>query len=287
MKQKMYIMRGLPGSGKTTAARAMSDTNANGVRYRVNRDDIRRMLGKYDDFSKQREDLVTEIERNAVKSALDYKASVIIDDCNLNPLYVSGWEDIAKAWIVEVEVVDFTNVPLRECLKRNTGRPKEERVSNKIIHDMYNRWLAPKKQEYVEGLPTAVICDLDGTLALLNGRNPYNASTCENDLLNVPVAKILHKMADAGHHILLVSGREDTYAPQTMAFLKKNGIYSKALFMRKARDERPDWLVKEEIYNDHIKGKYNVEFCIDDRDRIVDMWRSQGLTCFQVDEGWF
>ena len=57
--------------------------------------------------------------------------------------------------------------------------------------------------------------------------------------------------------------------------------------MRSTGDHRNDAIVKQELYEQEIAGKYNVDFCVDDRDRVVDLWRSLGLTCFQVAEGWF
>ena len=47
------------------------------------------------------------------------------------------------------------------------------------------------KTDYDPNLPNAIICDLDGTLALLNGRNPYDASLCEDVIPNIPVVETL------------------------------------------------------------------------------------------------
>ena len=40
-------------------------------------------------------------------------------------------------------------------------------------------------------LPKAILCDIDGTLALLGERSPYDASLAEADALNYPIANIL------------------------------------------------------------------------------------------------
>ena len=55
--------------------------------------------------------------------------------------------------------------------------------------------------------------------------------------------------------------------------------------MREDTDHRPDWQVKREIYEREIKDKYNVIGVFEDRQQCVDMWRSLGLTCFQVAKG--
>ncbi len=120
----------------------------------------------------------------------------------------------------------------------------------------------------------------------LNGRNPYNASLCANDLPNKPVLEIIKRFVTT-HTIIFVSGREDTYSLQTQAWIKKYFALPCVLIMRKARDNRKDFIVKSEIYNDHIRNKFFVEFVLDDRDQVVELWRSNGLTCLQVAPGAF
>ena len=138
----------------------------------------------------------------------------------------------------------------------------------------------------------AIICDLDGTLALLNGRSPYDASRAEEDLLNDPVANLIEVYAHQKLHdidLILMSGRDDVYRPQTERCLKKNNItHYKALYMRKAGDRRKDSIVKRELYEKHVKDTYNVLFVLDDRDQVVEMWRKElRLTCLQVEYGDF
>lgn len=136
---------------------------------------------------------------------------------------------------------------------------------------------------YDSSLPDGLICDIDGTLALLNGRNPYNASTCNNDMLNGPIAGILltyQKSEDC--HILLVTGRYEKYRPETENWLWFHGIHGYALFMRPDGDNRKDYELKREIYERHILGRYTILFALDDRAQSVALWRFLGLTCLQV-----
>jgi hypothetical protein len=136
-------------------------------------------------------------------------------------------------------------------------------------------------------LPLAIICDLDGTLAHLNGRSPYDASTCLDDVLNEPIAHIVRTYAAIGAKIILCSGREAKYRTPTEAFLRKHGIPYDVLHMRKTRDFRKDAVIKTEIYNAHIREQFDVIFVLDDRDQVVTMWRGLGLTCLQVAPGDF
>lgn len=133
----------------------------------------------------------------------------------------------------------------------------------------------------------AIICDLDGTLALLNGRSPYDASGCLDDILNEPIAHIVRTYADIGMKVLLCSGRDAKYRKLTEAFLQRHAIPYDALFMRRTRDFRKDAVMKTEVYNAEIRDKYDVLFVLDDRDQVVKMWRGLGLTCLQVAPGDF
>ena len=89
------------------------------------------------------------------------------------------------------------------------------------------------------------------------------------------------------HQIIFVTGRPEKYRTETIAWLRTQNICDDVLLMRKDNDFRKDCVIKEEIYREHIESKYEVEFCIDDRKQVVDMWRSIGLTCLQCAEGNF
>lgn len=136
-------------------------------------------------------------------------------------------------------------------------------------------------------LPLAILCDLDGTLAYLNGRNPYDASSCVDDILNEPIAHIVRTYAAAGVKVILVSGREARYRKPTEHWLAEHEIPYDALFMRRTRDFRKDAIIKTEIYRGNIEGNYRVLFVLDDRNQVVDQWRALGLTCLQVAPGDF
>ena len=62
-----------------------------------------------------------------------------------------------------------------------------------------------------EILPRALIIDLDGTLALLNGRNPFSGQSCDKDLHHTPVINICKNYLKLGYKILIVSGRSDKF----------------------------------------------------------------------------
>lgn len=97
--------------------------------------------------------------------------------------------------------------------------------------------------------------------------------------------------------VMFCSGRPEDYRELTQAWLDHNSLgrlhyfdydsYVPRLFMRPSGDMRPDHVVKKELYLTHIEPYYKVKCVFDDRQRVVDMWRSLGLQCYQVAEGKF
>ena len=147
----------------------------------------------------------------------------------------------------------------------------------------------------------AIICDLDGTLALKHdGRSWYDASTSDLDNPNEPVLALLRFVQEANWHglnqeqncqIIFLSGRQEKDREPTEKFLEKHRLNRYPLFMRTTDDFRNDTIIKKELYEENIKGNYEILFVLDDRNSekcpVVDMWRELGLTCFQVADGNF
>jgi hypothetical protein len=151
--------------------------------------------------------------------------------------------------------------------------------------------LAPRENEAItyEGqgeLPKqAIIVDIDSTLALLGDRSPYNYDEVGYDKLNEIVYRMVMKYKRDGYHILLVTGRPITCADATVSWLGMNHVPYDMLIMRPEGDKQPDTSLKLRAYNQYIKGRYDVEFVLEDRTRVVKMWRENGLVCLQVCNG--
>lgn len=285
----LYMYKGLPGSGKTTAAKT-NVLASNGKTKRINKDDLRSMVdgGRY---SKANEKTILETRDVLVMLYLNDNYDVIVDDTNLDPKHRVRLAQIADSHGARYEEV-FFDTDLAECIRRDSKR--EHPVGEKKITEMYNRYLnggkstTPQLQQD-KSLPHAIICDLDGTLCHLNGRNPYDASTCGQDLVNTPVKNLILTYSDQ-YKILFVSGRSAEFRQQTRKWLTDNlGDFTTdcALLMRPEGDSRKDSIMKKELYVECVKDKYYVEFVLDDRNQVVDMWRELGLTCFQVAPGNF
>jgi hypothetical protein len=165
----------------------------------------------------------------------------------------------------------------------------------------------------------AIICDLDGTLFDISHRlhflkpvvgtnrdfpvettpkkpkkdwKNFNANI-PGDTINEWCRELIFAMFFRNYHIIFSSGREDIYKDVTMEGLiegiglENMQMIRPSLFMRKAGDHRQDNIVKTEIYKIYIEPKYDVLFCIDDRQQVVDAWRALGLTCLQCAKGDF
>lgn len=135
------------------------------------------------------------------------------------------------------------------------------------------------------GLPRALICDIDGTLAHMGERSPYDWHRVSEDTVDQIVIDILRHFDD--RVIILVSGRDESCRDITQQWLSDNRVPFQHLYMRPANDNRKDTIIKQELYDNYIKDKFNVQFVLDDRNQVVDMWRQNGLKCLQVAEGDF
>lgn len=139
-------------------------------------------------------------------------------------------------------------------------------------------------------LKKCIIVDIDGTVALRNptfDRSPFDYSLVRTDLPNQEVVDIIRSLWESGYKIVFVSGRSDECFNDTFKWLTHFCPPFVKLLMRKKGDDRPDYVVKREIYDKHIKFDYDVVAVFDDRNSVVEMWRQLGLTCFQVAEGDF
>ena len=131
----------------------------------------------------------------------------------------------------------------------------------------------------------AYIFDIDGTLAIRGDRSPFNWSKVGLDTVNEPVRKVLDRL-EVDFAIIILSGRDGVCKKETEDWLKLHKIKYEELHMRPENNTEKDSIVKNRIYDD-VKNRYNIVGVFDDRNQVVEMWRSLGLTCFQVAEGNF
>ncbi|CAM4519203.1 AAA family ATPase [Nocardia ninae] len=300
MTTELVITRGYPASGKTMFARQW--VNARPQRARVSRDDYRLMLfGKEGVLSLQEENQVTAVQRAAVSRLLADGYDVIEDGTNLRKRYARGWAEFAQRHGTTFRVEDITT-PVDVCLEQNYERAfygKGRYVDPDAIRKMAAKFPLGTWPE-IEALPStvfepyvaqltkplAIIWDIDGTLAHMTGRSPYDYTRVSEDRVDDSVRHIANTMYP-NHRNILVSGRSEDCRPETERWLDDKGVLHDELYMRKTGDNRDDAIVKYEIFRDSIAPYFNVIGVFDDRNRVVAMWRRLGLKTFQVQEGNF
>ena len=163
-----------------------------------------------------------------------------------------------------------------------------------------------------------VIFDLDGTLANIDARRKkslkpngkmdwdvfFDAENINLDKPNDPVIKMAQLLAEDGFKIVIFSGRNDRSFFTTKSWLSRNRVPFDLLVMRPDKFQldswpiakgnpatkemrfMPDEILKKEMLDTFI-NKDEVFLVVDDRDKVVKMWRDLGLNTFQVAPGDF
>lgn len=288
--KELIMLKGLPASGKSSWAKKLQTDSPHQYK-RINKDELRAML---DDslFSGANEKFVLRLRDHIIAQALHEGKHVIVDDTNLDPKHETRLREIAQAEGAAFSVNNsFLAVSVEECIARDLKRLSS--VGERVIRAVHRKYLQPKVERsvkaHVQNLPLAYIFDIDGTLALMNGRGPFEWEKVESDTPNIGIVRLLKKLYndDRNSVFILVSGRDESCRAQTLTWLAVNGVLFDELHMRSAGDIRKDAIIKEEIYRNHIENRFNVLAVFDDRNQTVAKWRELGLTCLQVAEGDF
>jgi phosphoglycolate phosphatase-like HAD superfamily hydrolase len=140
-----------------------------------------------------------------------------------------------------------------------------------------------------------VIFDIDGTLADISERvhhvrrrpknwKAFNAGMTQDKAIH-SIVKLCNMLYDAGIRIVLCTGRNERNRPETVEWLKKQGVNYHELLLRKDGDFRSDAVIKREVLQGMDKSK--ILFVVEDRSRVVEMWRAEGLVCLQPAPGDF
>lgn len=318
---KLIMLCGPAGSGKTTYRRQLIQEN----------NDIATVVSG-DEQGKQHREIFAE----AIK---DKHPTIIIDRMSFNVEQRSRFLKPAKEAGYNTEVVVF-HVPRQTCYDRIMARENHPTINGNFSEIKYGavvkEWKnepETKKQQSNSALdtfftkyervedteadvvtrlghegnkPTAIICDLDGTLCNIDHRlhhvkheikkhNRWDLFNKEivNDGLNAWCANILNQMNvedffhNISNQIVLCSGRVDSCRKDTVDWLAKHKIPYQHLFMRHRSDFRQDYIIKEIILDFEILPRYSVLFAIDDRLQVTQMWRRRGIVCLQCAEGNF
>ena len=296
---KLEILTGLPASKKSTYALANRDDNT----VIVSRDNIRyAQYGKWWSAD-MNEGWITQLEKQQIISAFENGYNVISDGTNLHKSNVQKLYDLAAQFQAEV-VHTYFEVPPETCIEYDAHR--EKKVGAKVINRFAKKaginekgmiprheFVYHKIKPYVDNpdLPPAVIVDIDGTIAKKSDRSPYDYSRVYEDTVIENVLDVVDSWAasESDGHVIFLSGRNSECRQQTIEWLLNKAEYdieshSKVhLFMRPSDDPNTaDFIIKDRLFEEHIAEKYNVKFLLDDRRQVIEMWRTKGLTVFDV-----
>lgn len=298
---KAIITIGVSASGKTTWAREMQREKFHSEEKWsvVCRDDIRvhildekSLLKSYDgegveweSWNWKWENEVTKRYWAAIKRYSTKRFNLILADTNLNPKYRNTLIKELTENGYEVEIKEFP-ITIEEAWKRDARR--KNGVGHDVIAKQYEQWLEYlhssgryEKYESNKNLKEAIIVDVDGTLAKMTNRGPYEWDKVGTDSVDYAVREVINSLA-TNYEIILMSGRDSVCYDQTKKWLNNNEVFFDQLLMRAEGDTRKDAVIKWELYQNHVKGKFNVFFVIDDRPAMTREWMNRGFKVFNV-----
>jgi predicted kinase len=283
---KVFLLRGLPASGKSSRAKQIMKENKKTVR--LNKDLLREMFS-FGDFDFGVEQYVVDTEYHLVQKFLSAGYNVIVDDTNFNEGHEKKYRQIAEP-IHTVEVI-YLDTDVDECIKRDAARGAAggRLVGKDNIKNMAFRAGILKQEK------ECVVFDIDGTLADITHRRHY---VCvpkgeKKDLdgffahisEDTPRKEIVDKLLaykEEGKEIILSSGRGEEYRQGTEEWLEKHNIPYDRLIMRPKNDRRPDTTVKAGYIKYYLNKKKIVAWH-DDRPSVVRVIKAEGINV--IDEG--
>lgn len=279
---KVFLTRGVAGIGKSSYVLKNAGTDV----AIVERDGYRKagMTDEREITRQQRGDIL--------KYAAEGVEEIWVSDTNLNPKYYFPMLDFLRDAQLTYEVIDFRGETALEALTNMFTAIEQDRtrgrgaVGETVIRQQFYRYVAPMfylKPEAEGGSPF-VVCDLDGTLADLNGRSPYATNkSILRDKVNSNVLDLLDLFIDKyDSTVVLLSGRKEDARPYTEQWLYENNVRYDKLHMRSSGDNRKDYVVKYELFMQSGLDKENIKAVVDDRQQVVDLWRTLGLPVMQV-----
>ena len=301
--RQIILTRGIPGSGKSTWAKAWVAESPE-TRIRLNWDDMRNMMGPY--WVPSREPINKAMMWCAVNTAAycDKPYDIVIDNMNLNP---KGWKEVEE-WVETYNashhakslnlcyVLYFRDffIPVDECIRRDAMRSNP--IGEKTIKEIWRKYKhfiqTTSVTNYVENLlpkdpskPDCVVIDMDSTMCFnTNGRPWYGKGSTEAMIDDIPNEGVVNLIKAQNYPVVVCTGRNQDQLGVTEQWLNKHGIYPEMMFFRANNDFRTGVEVKSELMDEILKI-YNVVAVFEDCEPIVTKFREMGLTVLQPNKG--
>lgn len=138
----LVILRGSPGSGKSTWIKQMNLEN-----YTLSADALRMLVEspilvpdkKHRVISQKNDGYVWQLLFDLLEKRMQNGEFVVIDATHSRSSDFSRYNKLCERYRYRKYYVDFSDVPLEECKRRNASREDYKRVPENVIEKMYSR----------------------------------------------------------------------------------------------------------------------------------------------------
>lgn len=298
---KAIFTVGVSASGKSTWAR--EHCKATGA-VEINRDDGRTAIlmdeGAITDpaylwtkWNFKREKEVNDYVDGLIKFCVEYNFDIVFSDTNLNRGRLKSQIARMKSLGYDCEIKYFPVDDIDVVIKRDKNRVPS--VGESVIRKQWLQWLdlgeavtGIKKYVPDTSKPRCVVVDIDGTVAKMVDRGPFDWSKVGNDLPRMHVLDAVSGLElIGGCAVIFLSGRDSVCRKETEDWIKTHFdpfffVEGGQLFMRAAGDCRKDRVIKDELFWKHVAPRYNVVAAFDDRRQMVEYWTDIGVPLFNV-----
>lgn len=242
-------------------------------------------------FSRKNESLVDDIINKQIEFCVANKKNIIFSSTNLNKERLFEAQKSMRELGYEIKT-QFFPVDYDEAVKRD--RARKHSVGESVIRKQWLQWLqfdskdiGIRKYEQVSGAKKAIIVDIDGTISHTGGkRGFFEWDKVHGDVPIPHTINLVSMFAREGYQIIFMSGRDSICRQITEEWIKKNiPVFNDIpyeIYMRAMNDMRKDSIIKEELFYNHVAGRFFIEFVMDDRKQVVRMWNDIGLNVLDV-----
>lgn len=294
---KAIFTVGVSSSGKSTWAR-----DQHGYRV-IDRDKIRQRVlkSKVPEYNKQRENMwhywdwswedeVSIQEHNQLMHHILMNEDVIVCETGLGVKqddgHISTMLKLLKASNYEISY-HYQRIELDEAIRRD--RKRLDSVGDFVIYMQWLKWLALPTEntgirKYVKDTskPKCIVSDIDGTVAKNMGRPPFEWSRVGEDLPILEIANLVKVYSTLGFKVIFLTGRSEECRQITTDWLKQHVVDEFDMFMRPEGNYSKDRDLKQKMFFENIEPNYNVEFVIDDRKQVVNLWTDINVKLLNV-----
>jgi hypothetical protein len=270
------------------------------------------MVNNYEDFNRKIENCISPVEEKSVCELINSGFDVIWDNTFVKPKHLKSALNLLdqlryfRGIHIELEVYDFTHeVDVDTCVQRDQNNDRIT-VGEDIIKNQFDSALSSEDEFYSlvrqfhtedtgefmdlhthdEQSESAVIFDIDGTLAIMGDRGPFDWQSVDRDKPNSIVIEFSRlERNQYNNHIILMSGRDEKARTKTEQWLSYHNIHYDALLMRPNNNFDKDSKVKKHLFDKTVDPYFNVLRAYDDRLSTTHVWYNKGIYVINVNQG--